>query len=113
MINNDLGPKQLLPIELQLHIYIRVSRLTQNCDLIMDSTFPLVPIANFLACLLVVASVSRNMFQSWNIGVCSFAIWVVGESLIIGVNSIVWVDNVENVAPVWCDISKLMSLPSP
>lgn len=78
----------------------------------MDSTYPLVPIANLLACLLVLASVSKNMFQSWNVGACSLAIWVAYESFITAVNSIIWADGVENVAPVWCDISQCTPFPS-
>lgn len=72
----------------------------------MDPTYPLVPIANFLACILVLSSMSKNMFQSWNIGACSFAIWVIIMALIVAVDSIIWADNVDNVAPIWCDIGK-------
>jgi len=71
----------------------------------MDSTYPLVPIANFLACILVLASVSKHMFRSWNVGACSLAIWVASQGFIIAVNSIIWSNNVDNVAPVWCDIT--------
>ena len=71
----------------------------------MDPTFPLVPIANFIACLLVLSSLSKSMFQSWNVGACSFAIWIALESLIRAINSIIWARSVENRAPVWCDIS--------
>lgn len=71
-----------------------------------DPTFPLVPIANFLACIIVLLSLSKSMFQSWNVGVCSFAIWMVATSLIKAVDSIIWAGNVENVAPVWCNISE-------
>lgn len=76
----------------------------------MDSTYPLVPIANFLACILVLASVPKSMSKSMNVGIFSLAIWVAIESLITAVNSIIWADNVENVAPIWCDISKHIPL---
>ena len=75
----------------------------------MDSTFPLVPIANFLACSLVLLSLSRGMFQSWNIGQCSLATWVTLAALKVAINSLIWSDNVKNVAPVWCDISMYIS----
>ena len=71
----------------------------------MDPTFPLVPIANFVACLLVLSSLTKSMFQSWNVGACSFAIWIAVESLTRAINSIIWARSVENKAPVWCDIS--------
>ena len=71
----------------------------------MDPTFPLVPIANFIGCILVLISLSKGMFQTWNVGACSFAFWTFVLNLEIGVNSIVWSNNTNNVAPVWCDIS--------
>ena len=76
----------------------------------MDSTFPLVPIANFVACILVLLSMSKNMFQSWNIGACSFAIWVAIQSFTKAIRAIMGSDNVENVAPVWCDIGAISSI---
>ena len=75
----------------------------------MDPTFPLVPIANFVACTLVLCSMSKRMFQSWNIGACSFAFWIAAESFIRAINAIVWSDNVDNVAPYWCDIGQFSS----
>lgn len=73
----------------------------------MDPTYPLVPVANFLACILVLSSMSKSMFQSWNVGACSFAIWVVIMGFTVAVDAIIWADNVENIAPVWCDIGEL------
>ena len=72
----------------------------------MDSTFPLVPIANFGACLLIFLSMSKNMFQSWNVGACSFAVWTAIVSFYTALNSIIWSNSIANIAPVWCDISE-------
>ena len=72
----------------------------------MNSTFPLVAIANFGACLLIFLSMSKNMFQSWNVGACSFAIWIAIMSFHIGLNSIIWSNSTANISPVWCDISE-------
>ena len=52
---------------------------------------------------------SRRMFQSCNIGACSFGLWIATESFIRAINAIVWSDNVDNVAPYWCDIGQLSS----
>ena len=71
----------------------------------MEPTFPLVPTANFVAFALILLSISKNMFQPWNVGACSFAAWIAMISLKIAINSIIWSNSVENVAPVWCDIS--------
>ena len=76
----------------------------------MDPTYPLVPTANILACLLVICPLSQSMFQSWNIGACSFAIWVAVQSLTKTIRAIMWSDNVENIAPVWCDIGAFSSI---
>lgn len=72
---------------------------------IMDPTYPLVPIANLLASVLVLLPFSRQALRSWNIGVCFFAFWLVVQTFSIGVNCIIWRDNTDIVAPVWCDIS--------
>ena len=76
----------------------------------MDPSLFLVPIANLTACLPVLLSMSKNMFQSWNIGACSFAIWVAVQSLTKTIRAIMWSDNVENIAPVWCDIGAFSSI---
>ena len=75
-------------------------------QLSMDPTFPLDAIANFGACLLIFLSMSKNMFQSWNVGACSFAVWVAIMSFQTGLNSIIWSNSIANIAPVWCDISE-------
>ena len=71
----------------------------------MDPTFPLVPIANFLACILVALPLSRNIFRTGKVGVYMLAIWVGVVSFYTAVNCIIGKDNVENKAPIWCDIS--------
>lgn len=73
----------------------------------MDPTYPLLPIANFICLFLVLLPLSTLVRGSWNMGVHVLAIWVALESLIRGVNSIVWADNANVIAPVWCDISEL------
>ena len=71
----------------------------------MDPTFPLVPVANLLAFLLVLIPLITTVHKQWNTGVCMYAIWVGTMALIRGINTIVWADNARIVAPVWCDIS--------
>ena len=72
----------------------------------MDSTFPLVAIANFGSCFLIILSMSKNMFQSWNVGACSFAVWTAIVSFHTGLDSISWSNITANISPVWCDISE-------
>lgn len=74
----------------------------------MDPTYPLAPIANFVACVLVLLPLFSTSIRSgsWNVAVTLFVLWTVLASIIQGVNAIIWSDNVDDVAPVWCDISK-------
>lgn len=72
----------------------------------MFSTYPIVRITNFLACVLVLTSMSRTMLQPKKVSVFCFAIWVVITGFTIGLNSTIWAHSVENSAPVWCDIGE-------
>ncbi|EGO01494.1 hypothetical protein SERLA73DRAFT_49512 [Serpula lacrymans var. lacrymans S7.3] len=44
-------------------------------------------------------------FRAKNISLCLYIVWTSICCLVYSVNSVVWDDNVENWAPVWCDIS--------
>lgn len=72
----------------------------------MDPTYPLVPIANFIACALVVVPLLHMVTRSWNTGVYVFALWTFLSSLSYAVNTIVWANDDKDRAPVWCDICK-------
>ena len=76
----------------------------------MDPTYPLVPVANFIAFIFAVIPLSTTLVrQSWNVGVCMLGLWLAIMSLINVVNTIVWADNTNDIAPVWCDISDFTS----
>ena len=77
----------------------------------MDRSYPLVPIANFIACMLVLSSLSSSMLRTWNVGACFFAFWITTLAFIIGTDSIIWSHGVENVAPIWCDICEISFSP--
>lgn len=72
----------------------------------MDPIYPLAPIANFIGCFFVIITLLSLCYRPWNTGVFMFAVYVFLQSLVVGVNAIVWSDNVRDVAPVWCDISE-------
>ena len=73
----------------------------------MDPTYPLVPVANLVACILVLLSLLTGFtWRSWNVGVMSFAIWVMIMSLITSVNEFVWSDDSTIKLDVWCDIGE-------
>ncbi|KAJ7588654.1 STE3-like pheromone receptor [Mycena floridula] len=70
----------------------------------LDPTYPLFPI---LSCLGFVCSLIPLPWhlQAWNAGTCAFMIWTASYCFVTFVNSLIWAGNVDNVAPVWCDIS--------
>ncbi|ESK91508.1 pheromone receptor [Moniliophthora roreri MCA 2997] len=43
--------------------------------------------------------------EAWNTGTCCYMIWTGLGCLNMFINSIVWKGRVDNIAPVWCDIS--------
>ena len=77
----------------------------------MDPTYPLVPIANFMAFIFAVIPLSTALVrQSWNVGVCMLAIWLAITTLINVVDTIIWAGNTNDIAPVWCDIGEFSCL---
>lgn len=65
----------------------------------MEPTYPLAPIANLIACALVVIPLFRMANAPWNTGVYAFALYLVLQSLSTGVNTIVWSRDAVNRAP--------------
>ncbi|KAJ3785137.1 pheromone A receptor-domain-containing protein [Lentinula aff. detonsa] len=71
-----------------------------------DPTFPLYPVLSFLAIIVSFIPFPWH-FRARNIGTCSYMLSTGLYSLVEFINSIIWADNVNNIAPVWCDISVL------
>lgn len=61
------------------------------------------PIFVFLGFFLVLVPLPWHM-QAWNAGTCMYITWTALACLVQFVNSVVWRNNVLDVAPVWCDI---------
>ena len=76
----------------------------------MDPTFPLVPLLNFICAILTLSPLYVHTFRSksWNIPIFAISLWTSVECIITGVNATIWSNNVQDVAPVWCDICKSM-----
>ena len=71
----------------------------------VDPTYPLLPIAKFLsAAMLLVVLLTNFIRQSWNLGVIFLCFWLAVESLIDGVNTVVWSDNDNIKLYTYCDI---------
>lgn len=70
----------------------------------MDPTYPLVPIANLIACALAVIPLFNMVNISLNTGAFIFAIWLFLINFSTAINTIIWSSDAEDRAPVWCDI---------
>ena len=73
-----------------------------------DPTYPLFPVFAFLGFVLCCIPLSWHI-QAWNSGTCAFMIWTAVACLTEFVNCIVWTGNINNPAPVWCDICEFSS----
>uniref|UniRef100_A0A0W0FUY8 Putative STE3-like pheromone receptor STE3_Mr8 n=1 Tax=Moniliophthora roreri TaxID=221103 RepID=A0A0W0FUY8_MONRR len=59
---------------------------------------------SFFGIILVTSCLPWN-WQAWNAGSCLYILWTALACLNQFVNSIVWNGNIDNKAPIWCDIS--------
>ena len=73
--------------------------------------YPITPLGSFLGVLLALLPLPIR-FKSWNSGICMLGIWIAVLNLHKFVDTIIWHDNVNNSAPVWCDIGTLCRLDS-
>ena len=74
----------------------------------VDPTFPLYPIACFLASfMLILVLLTSFIRQSWNFGVALLCFWLSLENLMGGINAILRSDNADIKLYVYCDIGTL------
>ena len=79
-----------------------------------DPTYPLVPIASLLAAVLVILTfITNGVRGAYNRGVVMLEGWVLVGLLITVVQSIVWRDTYEIIAPVFCDICEFLIFLAP
>ncbi len=71
----------------------------------MDLYYPLYPVFAFLSFILCLIPLPWH-WQAWNAGTCAFMIWTAAVCLVEFINALIWQGNVDNFAPVWCDISE-------
>ncbi|KZV64173.1 STE3-domain-containing protein [Peniophora sp. CONT] len=71
----------------------------------VDPTYPLYPIACFLAAvLLLLVFFTSFVRQSWNLGIAFLCFWLIVENLATGINAVIWADNADLKLFVYCDI---------
>ena len=90
-----------------------IKALTANLNhyllvLIMDPNYPLVPIFNFLSVVFILLILTRQLY-SWNVGVCMYGVWMATGCFCVFVNTIIWKDNVRDVAIPWCEFGEFTS----
>ena len=74
-----------------------------------EPSFPLYPIACFLASILLLLVLLTSFIrQSWNFGVALLCFWLFFENLTAGINAILWSDNFDIKLDVYCDIGSYM-----
>ncbi|KIY64604.1 STE3-domain-containing protein [Cylindrobasidium torrendii FP15055 ss-10] len=76
-----------------------------------DAYYPLFQIFAVLAIVCILVPLPWHL-QAWNTGTCMFMIWVALAILNFLVNTLVWKNNVADMAPIWCDISTRITLAS-
>ncbi|KAF8149601.1 GPCR fungal pheromone mating factor, partial [Mycena galopus ATCC 62051] len=72
-----------------------------------DPAYPAFQILSFLGFVLALIPLPWHL-QTWNAGPCLFMLWTALSCLNGFINSIVWANSIEDVAPVWCDICAMM-----
>ena len=78
----------------------------------IDPTYPLVPIASIFAAVLVLLTfITSGVRGAYNRGVVMFEGWVLVGLLITAVQTIVWRNTYDIIAPVFCDICALVQIP--
>ena len=65
--------------------------------------YPITPIGNFIGVVLALLPLLSN-FRKFSLAVWGYAIWIPIIDFIYFVDTIIWHNNVNIVAPVWCDI---------
>jgi Pheromone A receptor len=65
---------------------------------------PELPLFAFSTAILVVIPIPWH-WRARNVATLAIIAWLFAVDVIFGVNSLVWAGNVNNLIPVWCDIS--------
>ncbi|KZV65155.1 STE3-domain-containing protein [Peniophora sp. CONT] len=76
-----------------------------------DPTYPLYPIACILASVMLFLVLATSFIRrSWNLGVLFLCIWVLSENITNAVSAIIWSDNADLKAYVYCDIASHLGI---
>lgn len=67
--------------------------------------FVQLPVTAFVCATLVLVPIPWH-WRAGNISTIAISLWLFVGNIIYGINAIIWGNTVQNIAPVWCDISK-------
>ncbi len=67
--------------------------------------YPITPIGSFIGIILALLPLISQI-RKLSLAVWGYAIWIAVNNIQSFVNTIIWHDNVNIVAPVWCDIGE-------
>lgn len=65
--------------------------------------YPITPLGSFIGFVLAVIPLPLQ-FRTWNTAICVYGLWLAITNFQYFINFVIWHDNVDVVAPVWCDI---------
>src|SRR6202034_1426131 len=71
----------------------------------MQSRYPELAPLGIIAAILVLIPLPRQI-RARNVATIAMSLWFFEHCLIAGINAIVWAGNVNDSAPVWCEISE-------
>jgi hypothetical protein len=73
----------------------------------LDPTYPLFPVVSITCSALMLLLITTSFVrQSWNQGLLFLCFWLFLGNLTFGVNAIIWSDNADLKAFVYCDIGR-------
>ena len=99
-----LSVAPVLAHRVDMHLNIKLGH-APRCGS-MDPTYPLLPLANFLAATLTLLTfITTQLRDPWNLGISTLSAWVFINTLFTGIQTIIWRDDSDtSLAPGLCDI---------
>lgn len=74
-------------------------------DMYALTPYPITPIGNFIGVVLALLPLFCQI-RKLSLAVWGYALWIASTNFIMFINTIVWHDNVNIVASIWCDIGE-------
>ncbi len=89
----------------QTHYRFDYTTPSLETDMNPLTPYPITPVGSFLGCVLALLPLISHI-RKLSLAVWGYALWIAVDCFQTFVNTIIWHDNVNIVAPVWCDIGE-------